>query len=380
MLDHKLEAKRSSLTEDQVMNLQRLTTFSTFTFSRMGSEDELLPHAATPPKTDQEVESWRQWFTPTWKMILRVLMVASLVGFLISIVISFVNELQVAIWDTQEQRLTRVVMPAMGVCSPGFLGQGFLSPRPTCFSPPGFYCAALYSLAPTTSRNPPFPVSDTPLVEIDVVENEACITLGLPPYPVEFDAPNSLTPVTMTVFLNATAPFDVYLFDPTTNSTSIEIYRNITGVPTRDEYYRIFFEPKVRVSLEFDPRPDNRFNYISLTLTPQLYVGADGAGHRSYLATTSTRHHPLFNDTAETWQITRLDVQFPPGYFETIRKERTSFDKLQLNVIKYGGTASFVVSATSILILFITIGINLFTALSCKRKQEVLRKQGYDSV
>jgi len=73
-------------------------------------------------------------------------------------------------------------------------------------------------------------------------------------------------------------------------------------------------------------------------------------------------------------------VQFPPGYFETIRKERTSFDKLQLNVIKYGGTASFVVSATSILILFITIGINLFTALSCKRKQEVLRKQGYDSV
>ena len=119
---------------------------------------------------------------PTWKLVVRVGMVGFLVAFFISTAVNLARELQVTIWDTQDQRLTRVVMPTMAICSPGFLSQGFLSPRPTYFSSPGFYCAALYSLAPTTSRNPPFPVSDTPLAAIDVVENDACITLGLPPY------------------------------------------------------------------------------------------------------------------------------------------------------------------------------------------------------
>jgi len=90
---------------------------------------------------------------------------------------------------------------------------------------------------------------------------------------------------------------------------------------------------------------------------------------------------PLFNNTAETWQITRLDVQFPPGYFlRLFARSALPFGKLQLNVIRYGGTASFVVSTTSILILFITIGISLFTDFSCKRKQEVRAQQGYDSI
>ena len=229
--------------------------------------------------------------------------------FFISTAVNLARELQVTIWDTQDQRLTRVVMPTMAICSPGFLSQGFLSPRPTCFSSPGFYCAALYSLAPTTSRNPPFPVSDTPLAAIDVVENDACITLGLPPYQVEFEGP----------------PFDVYIFDPTTNSTSIEIYRNITRVPTRDEYYPIFFNPKVRVSHEFDPRPDNRFNYVSLTITPQLYIDADGVGDRSYLATTSTRHHPPLQQHRRNMADYALGCAVPAWvFFETVRQERTS--------------------------------------------------------